>query len=655
MKRISIQITTAYDSLFRDLVMWGQVDPYEIERDYTRLVTLVETRGERVVFIDFPSYAKSFDKALSRGVMDLADYQLLGSRDGRPAFLHSAWVRVFDYSGNLIEDADVGAIMAIRQTLLLFKKIQIPCSDERINDEIHAFFSLDASLRKCSDSWHSIEFDGNAGLGDASPKDMDQRDLFGRDGVSRSLTQLAQRVADTIVRGFDHVDPDSLVGNHGPGAVADAKRGVDKYVFPTWCQQLERVFPRDVHASANLRVNDYDGWLLQGNPGTLRTLPARLIPVNKTQEKPRLIASEPTANQFVQGAIRKWLRKQIDSSPLSMSIDIRDQRFSQREALRASLDDSIATVDLSSASDRLTCWTVERVFRKAPKLLEMLASSRSYYIVDPRTKTHALLHKYAPQGNATVFPVQCIVYTLLATAAVIWSTPRMRASSDRALRTSVKEALMLVRVYGDDIILPSSALPALSSLLELCQLKVNGGKSHYSGRFAESCGMDAFKGTDVTPVYLASIDEVVSPGNVQSAIDVSNDCYRQGLINLGNWVESQIPAEHALCLPISHLPGPSTTLFTYSSGLKAAKRRWNLHLHFWEYWTLKVKTKLVKAQSDGWNSLFQYFVEKPSQETKWASGYAKRVQTRLVCDWEPVPFGDEPKDPLVWGLAGPRT
>jgi hypothetical protein len=285
----------------------------------------------------------------------------------------------------------------------------------------------------------------------------------------------------------------------------------------------------------------------------------------------------------------------------------------------------------------------------------MLASSRSYYIVDPRTKTYAMLSKYAPQGNATVFPVQCIVYTLLATAAVIWSTPRMRVSSDRALRTSVKEALKLVRVYGDDIILPSSALPALSSLLELCQLKVNGGKSHYSGRFAESCGMDAFKGTDVTPVYLASIEEVVSPGNVQSAIDVSNDCYRKGLLNLGNWVAGQIPAEHALCLPISRLPGPSTTLFTYSSGIQAAGTRWNFHLHVWEYITTIVKTTVVKAQSDGWNSLFQYFVEKPSQETKWASGYAKRVKTRLVFDWEPVPNGDEPLDPPVWGLAGPRT
>lgn len=644
MKRVSIlSITTAYASLFKDLVAWGQIDPYDAERDYTRLVTLVETRGERVVFIDFPSYAKSFDKALSRGVMDPADYPLLGKRGDGPAFLHGSWSKVFDHMGNLLPQPDVGAILALRQVLLLFKKIQIPCSSERIQHEICAFFSLDAALRQPSDSWHSLEFRGDVSLEDAILASNGQRDLF-KDpgGSSRSLSKLAQRVADTIVRGFDLADPDSLVGNHGPGAVADLKRGMDKHSFPTWSQQLERVFPRDLHASANLRVYDYDGWLLQGNPGTLRTVPAKLIPVNKTQEKPRLIASEPTANQFMQGAIRKWIRSQIDSSPLSMSIDIRDQRFSQREALRASLDNSIATVDLSSASDRLTCWTVERIFRAAPKLLEMLASTRSYFIVDPKTKTHAMLRKYAPQGNATVFPVQCIVYTLLATAAVIWSTPRMRVHTERAFRTSVKEALKLVRVYGDDIIVPSDALPALSSLLELSQLKVNGGKSHYSGNFAESCGMDAFRGTDVTPVYLASVDDVVSPGNVQSAVDVSNDCYRQGLLNLGNWVADRIPLEFLQDIAISRLPGPSLTLFTYSSGLKTKTRRWNTFLHRDEYQTLVVESKVDKTQSDGWESLLQYFIERPSQETNWSSGVVSRVRTRLVLDWEPVPYGDEP-------------
>lgn len=643
MKRISLNIATAYASLFKDLIAWGQIDPYEAERDYTRLVTLVETRGERTVFIDFPSYAKSFDKALSRGTMDPADYQLLGKKDGRPAFLHSAWKQVFDHMGYLMSDADVGAIMAIRQSLMLFKKIQIPCSVERTEDEIRAFFSLDASLRKPSDSWYTFDFECVVSLEDALLASNGQRDLFSDPGgSSRSLSKLAQRVADTIVRGFDLADPDSLVGNHGPGAVADLERGMDKYSFPTWSQQLERVFPRDLHASANLRVFDYDGWLLQGGTGTLRTLPARLIPVNKTQEKPRLIASEPTANQFMQGAIRKWIRKQIDSSPMSVSIDIRDQRHSQREALRASMDSSIATVDLSSASDRLTCWTVERIFRGAPKLLEMLAASRSHYIVDPRTKTFAMLSKYAPQGNATVFPVQCIVYTLLATAAVIWSTPRMRVHTERAFRTSVMEALKLVRVYGDDIIVPSCALPALSSLLELSQLKVNGGKSHYSGNFAESCGVDAFRGTDVTPVYLASIDDVVSPGNVQSAVDVSNDCYRKGLLNLGNWVADRIPRKFLVDIAVSRLPGPSLSLFTYSSGMIAKTRRWNSFLHRDEYRTLVVRSKVDKTQSEGWESLLQYFVERPSQETNWSSGYVSRVRARLALSWEPVPYGDEP-------------
>lgn len=647
MKRISSRIAAAYQALMKDLITWGQVDPDESVRDLTRIVTLLETRGERSVLLDFPAYAKSLDRALSRGRMSQADYQLLGNKGGLPAFMYSAWIRVFDVEGNLVSEPDVGAVKALRQALLLFKKIQIPCSEERIANEVRAFFTLDASLRQCDDSWHDLQFGDSVSLGDALRNDVRQGELFTPFVTSHSLVRLAQRVADTIVRGFDDVDPDSLIGNHGPGAVADLKRGMDKYVFPTWSQQLERVFPRDVHASANVRVNDYDGWLHGDHQGALRTLPARLTPVNKTQEKPRLIASEPTANQFMQGAVRKYLRRQIDSSLLSMSIDLRDQRLSGRLALQASQDSSIATVDLSSASDRLTCWTVERVFRKAPKLLEMLASSRSYYIVDPKTREFAQLRKYAHQGNATVMPVQCIVYTLLATAAVIWSSPRMRINKASAFRTSVKEALQLVRVYGDDIILPTHALPALSSLLELCQLKVNGGKSHYSGRFAESCGIDAFDGTDVTPVYIASVEDVVSPGNVQSAVDVSNACYKEGLFNLGNWVESSIPFKFSQDLTASRLLGPSLNLYTYSPGLNARRRRWNTTLHRWEYRTLVVRSKVEKTKAEGWTPLFQYFVERPSAETNWSSGFVSRARDRLSLSWEPVPFGDEPEDPLV--------
>jgi len=641
MKRISVNIYLSYVSLFKDLHMWGQVDPYESERDLNRIRSLVETRGERSIFIDFPKCAKSLDYALSRGYMNVSELAILGkTRDGLPEFMNSTFKKVFNHDGRVWKsDPDIGAVKALRQVLLLYKKVQVPCSEEKIFHECKAFFSLDRSLRSGSDSWHSGEpFGSSSCLEDASVLDKCEPELFGSDSeCPRSLVRLTQRVCDQIMRRFHEFNPDTVVGNHGPGAVADSKCGMDKYVFPTWSQQLERVFPRDYHASANVRTFEYEHWYSAGVTGSLRTLPARLIPVNKTQEKPRLIASEPTANQFVQGGLRRFIRKQIESGLLQSCIAIADQSLSRDLAVRASLDSGIATVDLSNASDRLSCWTVERVFRKAPRLLEALSASRSQYIVDSRyTKTYAMLRKYAPQGNATVFPIQSIVYCCFALAASIWSSPGLKSRSDAELWGSLVGVSHMVRVYGDDIILPTSALPALSSLLELCQLKVNGGKSHYSGYFSESCGMDAFMGTDVTPVYMASIDDEVKPGNVQSAVDISNDCYKAGLLNLGNLVMERVPEQIRSFLAVSRQPGPSTLLFTYSSGLKATRRRINKSLQREEYMTFETRFTSKRVRRDGWESLFQYFTENPSQETNWSSGYDTRGRTKLVRRWVPV-------------------
>lgn len=648
MKRISVNIYLSYQSLFKDLEVWGQVDPSEIERDLSRILRLVETRGERSIFIDFPKCAKSLDNALSRGVLDRRRFSILGSaKNGLPAFMNNTFVKVFNEDGSIKEDADHGAVQALRQVFLLYKKVQIPCSQEKIDDAISVFLRTDRSLRSGSEAWRTGDFVApDYHLAHALFRSYRQYDLLGReDGASHSLTRLAQRVCDQVVQRFSAFNPDSIIGNHGPGAVADQPSRQDKYVFRTWSQQLERVFPRDHHAAANIRVYDYENWLSgDGSFGDLRTKPARLIPVNKTQETPRLIASEPTANQFIQGGIRKYLRKEIDASVLGNSISIADQSKSMDWAVRASTDDRIATVDLKEASDRLSCWTVERVFRAQPELLAALAASRSQYIVSEvkGIKDYSMLRKYAPQGNASVFPLQSIVYCCLALAAVVWSTPGYKKTSTNAgLWAAIRMASNSVRVYGDDIILPSHALPALSSLLELCQLKVNGAKSHYSGRFAESCGMDAFKGTDVTPVYLASVDDEIKPGNVQSAIDVSNGCYRLGLLNLGNLVMSRVPKALSCDLVASRIPGPSTLLFTYSNGYCAELRvRYNRTLHREEYRTSVVEVKQPKRKREDWGSLLQYFIEAPTADfmglvDPYESGWAGRGRTRLVRRWEP--------------------
>ena len=319
MKRISCRITAIYEALFMDFKMWGYGSPKETERDLSRIVSLVETRGIRTVLLDLPAYAKLFDYAISRGSKPKGLFPLLGKEvGGYPLFMASSFERVFDRNGILLADADPGAVLNLRQVLRAFQKVEIPCQEAYVKETVNAFFRTDRSLRPVSPAWYSGDFSVAANFADAVT-DPSQGYLKLGDSwdTSHSLVSHLTMVCDLVVASFPALDPDSIIGKHGPGAVADATGSSDKYEFPTWPARLAKVFPRDLHASANLRLHDYEA-----DPLDQREVPAKLIAVSKNQEKPRLIASEPTGNQFIQGGIRKYLLTCIDGTSLCNSISI---------------------------------------------------------------------------------------------------------------------------------------------------------------------------------------------------------------------------------------------------------------------------------------------------------------------------------------------
>jgi len=73
--------------------------------------------------------------------------------------------------------------------------------------------------------------------------------------------------------------------------------------------------------------------------------------------------------------------------------------------------------------------------------------------------------------------------------------------------------------------------PAISTKLKAFAFKVNAHKSFWNGKFRESCGMDAFDGVDVTPVYIRRklpADRADSHG-VASLVSLANQFYLKGL------------------------------------------------------------------------------------------------------------------------------
>jgi hypothetical protein len=221
------------------------------------------------------------------------------------------------------------------------------------------------------------------------------------------------------------------------------------------------------------------------------------------------------------------LVERIADTPLRNSIDIFDQTPSQDSARQASANGLRATIDLSSASDRLSCALVQRVFRRNLSLLSLMKACRTRYLsntIDRKSPGLIKLRKFASMGSALTFPVQSIVFAMLAIGVGV------HLSRERGPVTAnlVAKCSKQVRVYGDDIIVPVEWVESLYGVLDAMGLKVNLSKSFSRGFFRESCGFDGYKGHDVTPVFIRTFNIASNTRSVDSTVITSNNAFLRG-------------------------------------------------------------------------------------------------------------------------------
>lgn len=596
-----------------DICAWEPKLTSHMAKQVDKLASLCTTRGVwHVLMIELPKAGKHLDKCLSEGYLLKADYpHTLGSIKVGSTLFSELYCYIFDgcAAGELLrEDSDPDAVFFLRTLLYMYKKVEMPCSDEAVASTVKEYLAIDDSLRVPSLPWNGDPdiFDsavrssrGKLSFLDALPTE-DQTSVTSR--RRRLLMLEMDRVSSLLSSLIPQFRPEELMPRHGPGAVADLRGGEDKYTLPTWSSKLEHYFPQEYYAYSSEEVA-FLHWI----PKVQEVIPARLMAVPKDLSKPRLITVEPTANQFLQQGLLRWFRKTLPG-PLRACYDFKSQEPSRAAALQASIDGLSATVDLSSASDRLSCWAVERVFSRYGGILPYLYATRSSLVSDS-TDTVGFeehqLRKFAGQGSAVTFPVQSIVYSICCIAAVLVDEGLTAFGNGNILRAARK-----VRVFGDDLFVPVSALSNLVEILELLQLKVNDAKTHRNGRFRESCGMDAFLGTDVTPLYLTSIDARNTPRGIASWVDVSNNAYSKGLWRLADWMDSRIPSSMRSLLPINSVGLGCITRRTYmsgSEGLFFTRESKDYHRPEVRGLILSVAAK-TKAREDHGN-LLQYFLE----------------------------------------------
>lgn len=433
--------------------------PKSLQRD---VLTLEQrTRAEGISFLT--KTLPTLGKAVLAGLENMRFYrprEFKRSHDSasRPAFMQAYLKRIFDESGNLLEMADPEAVKHVLQVCMFGYKLKLPYTAEQEARVIEGFCSTEREL-----------------------------DLS-LDEESTAISAAASIVARTVFDGFDYR---SIIPKHGPGAVATGERLEEKWDFARLFDGIHQVYPYYDYfvVGKGRELIDRLAWYkgLERTP----TGVARVLLVPKDSRGPRLISCEPLEYQWIQQGLGRKLVTHLEAHWLTGGqINFTHQEVNRSLALSASVDRAWATIDLKDASDRVSVELVKQIFRHEPGLLRALLGTRTTATALPDGRVIEL-KKFAPMGSALCFPVEAFVFYSLCVAAIARETGQRLA-----------EAGKLVYVYGDDIIIPTEHAELCISTLERFALRVNRAKCCIQGYFRESCGMDAFKGVQITPTRL---------------------------------------------------------------------------------------------------------------------------------------------------------
>jgi hypothetical protein len=207
----------------------------------------------------------------------------------------------------------------------------------------------------------------------------------------------------------------------------------------------------------------------------------RFTTVPKDAVKHRGIAVEPSLNVYYQLVVGKYLKRRL----LHVGVDLfNGQERHARLAKAASRDGSLATLDLSSASDTVSKTLVKLLVPE--DWHRYLASLRS-----PKTllgSDWVYLEKFSSMGNGFTFELETLIFHCLIEVVL------------KRLGYTLLERKLYHSTYGDDIIIPVEGYDAAVSVLEYCGFSVNHRKSFNTTPFRESCGGNYFNGQDVSTV-----------------------------------------------------------------------------------------------------------------------------------------------------------
>jgi len=508
----------------------------------------VEHEGESFLTITLPSLGEALDRAFSEGCLQKSSTPSFAwHRRGLPEFLRGFLLQVFDPSGRLLDAPSIEAIASLRQICYLFKKVNRDCSPRRIATALERYVEVENELREAIPA-----------------NDTEKR---------RAFRYVAGVIWSAVTRGLPYGDPwERLRPKHGPGATAEHIHGNSKYVHRSWHLRLEDYFPFTEFGIGSIRNLGEEKCPLDAlrfvEPNDEQ--PVRVVTVPKTLKGPRIIAIEPVCMQYTQQALLDVLVPLIERSKYTKDrVNFSNQCINRSLAQSSSRSGKYATLDMKDASDRVHKDLVYLMLETVPRLRDYVFATRS-------TRANVLgqtieLSKFASMGSALCFPMEAMAFFCAIVAHRCQSTGR--PLTPRLVYKMSRD----VYVYGDDIIVPTHEAPSICDDLETYCLKVNYRKSFWTGKFRESCGMDAYDGDDVTPVYLRHElpTDRRHAEKIVSIVSTANQFYQRGYWHTARVLRQEVERLVGR-IPFGSIQSQGLCWVSYSG--MSEHRRWNSEL-----------------------------------------------------------------------------
>jgi len=540
------------------------------ERDLETLRSRVEKEGLSFLTITLPTLGQDLERSLELGYIDPTLFRSFRKRGKIPAFLQGFFGRIFDmWSGRVYEypRIDLCSIECIRQLAYVFKKIRVPCTSERNARAVAEYKQSELDLRV--------------------QVNHERQEFF---------NSVCNVLWPSVVWG---INPINAVPRHGPGSTAEGIQSNRKYIPQRWHDRLEGYFPLLSTAFHNENAVDSEDFKNVTIVESEQEQPVRVVLVPKTLKTPRVIAIEPVCMQYAQQAISAQLVKALQTSELTRGhINFDDQTVNQRIAMRSSIDRRSATLDLSSASDRVPLYLARMMFQSNPDLQGSIEACRSNSAELPTGEIISPLLKFASMGSALCFPVESMYFYTVCVGALLekYGLPVTFLNARWAARK--------VYIYGDDIIVPVDDASFIASYLQEYHCKVNTSKSFWKGNFRESCGVEAIYGYDVTPTYLRELP----PGNKRCAgafvsyVATSNLLYKRGFWRSASLIKKFIEKIFGK-LPIIKDTSPAIGWVSFQNVFSS--HRWNKTLHRPEVWSWSVRPVYRRDPIEGYPALLK--------------------------------------------------